>query len=154
MHVSGAIKAAGTSVGIDLSIVSGKGATGTISEGSASFKLVALGDNFYIQPDPAFLEKFAHSSAAVSLLKGKWLTGSRTDGSFASFGQLTSINSLMTSLVKGHGTLTKGSTSTRRRSARDRDPRHQQGRHDVRRDDRQAVSDAGEQDERLQERAR
>ena len=112
VHVSGSIQAAGTSVGINLQIVSGKGATGTVSEGNASFNLVALGDNFYIQPDKAFLEKFAHSSAAVSLLEGKWLRGSRTGGSFASFGQLTSINSLMTSLVKGHGTLTKGSTTT------------------------------------------
>ena len=44
-----------------------------------------------MQPDPAFLLKFAHSKAAADLFKGKWLKGSSTDANFASFGELTSI---------------------------------------------------------------
>jgi hypothetical protein len=112
LHVAGAIKDSGQSVGLDLSIVAGKGASGTISEGSASFKLVDVGGNFYMQPDQAFLLKFAHTQAAAELLKGKWLKGSSTDANFASFGELTSIKTLMGSLTQGHGTLTKGATST------------------------------------------
>jgi hypothetical protein len=112
VHVVGAIKSGAQSVGLDLSIVQGKGASGTISEGSASFKLISVGGSYYIQPDRSFLLKFAHSSAAADLFKGKWLKASSTDGSFASFGQLTSIKSLIGSLPNGHGTLTKGSTST------------------------------------------
>jgi hypothetical protein len=112
VHVSGAIKSGGQSVGLDLSIVQGKGASGTISEGSASFKLVDVGGNFYMQPDQAFLLKFAHTKAAADLFKGKWLKGSSTDANFASFGELTSIKTLMGSLTQAHGTLTKGSTST------------------------------------------
>jgi hypothetical protein len=112
VHVAGAIKSGGSSVGIDLSIVSGTGASGTISEGSASFKLVDVGGSFYIQPDPAFLLKFAHTQAAASLFKGKWLKASSTDASFASFGELTSIKTLMGSLTQAHGALTKGATST------------------------------------------
>jgi hypothetical protein len=112
VHVSGAIKSGGQSVGLDLSIVQGKGASGTISEGSASFKLIATGGNYYIQPSRSFLLKFAHTSAAANLFKGRWLKASSTDSSFATFGQLTSIKGLIGSLPKGNGTLTKGSTST------------------------------------------
>jgi hypothetical protein len=112
VHVAGAIKSGGQSVGLDLQIVQGKGATGTISEGSASFKLIDVGGSFYMQPDPAFLMKFAKTKAATDLFKGKWLKGSSSDANFASFGQLTSIKTLMGSLTKAHGTLTKGATST------------------------------------------
>ena len=112
VHVVGAIKSGAQSVGLNLSIVQGKGASGSISEGSASFKLISVGGSYYIQPDREFLLKFAHTSAAADLFKGKWLKASSTDGSFASFGQLTSIKSLIGSLPHGHGTLTKGSTST------------------------------------------
>jgi hypothetical protein len=112
LHVSGAIKSGAQSVGLDLSIVAGKGASGTISEGTASFKLVSIGGSDYILPDQAFLLKAAHNQAAAQLLKGKWLKGSSTNGDFASFGQLTSIKSLMGSLTSAHGTLTKGATST------------------------------------------
>lgn len=112
VHVAGAIKSGSSSVGLDLSIVQGTGASGTISEGSASFKLVDVGGSFYIQPDPAFLLKFAHTNAAAALFKGKWLKASSTDASFASFGELTSIKTLMGSLTQAHGTLTKGATST------------------------------------------
>jgi hypothetical protein len=112
LHVVGAIKNGGQSVGLNLTIVAGKGASGTISEGSASFKLVDTRGSFYMQPDPAFLIKFAHSKAAADLFKGRWLKGSSTDPSFASFGELTSIKTLMGSLTQAHGTLTKGATST------------------------------------------
>jgi hypothetical protein len=112
VHVSGAVKDSGQSIAIDLSIATGKGATGTVAEGPASFKLIEAGNAFYIQPNPAFLLKFAHSKAAVQLFKGKWLKGSPSDSSFQSFGELTSIKSLMGSLTQDHGTLSKGSNST------------------------------------------
>jgi hypothetical protein len=112
VHVSGAVNDGGEKIGIDLSIASGKGAAGTISEGDASFKLIEAGDAFYIQPNKAFLLKFAHSAAAEQLFKGKWLKGSPTNSSFQSFGELTSIDTLMGSLTKDHGTLSKGSSST------------------------------------------
>ena len=112
VHVSGTVQDGSQKIGIDLSIATGKGASGTVSEGPASFRLIEAGGNFYIQPNARFLAKFAHSSAAVQLLRGKWLKGSPTDSSFQSFSQLTSIKSLMGSLTQNHGTLSKGSTST------------------------------------------
>jgi hypothetical protein len=112
VHVAGTVKDGSQTIGIDLSIASGKGASGTIAEGDASFKLIEAQGAFYIQPNARFLAKFTHSKAATQVLGGKWLKGSRSDASFQSFGQLTSIKRLMSSLTQGHGTLTKGSTTT------------------------------------------
>jgi hypothetical protein len=112
VHVAGTVRDGGQTIAIDLSITSGNEASGTIAEGGASFKLIETGGAIYIQPNPRFLAKFTHSSAAVQLLRGKWLKGSPTDSSFQSFAQLTSIKNLMGSLTQNHGTLTKGSTTT------------------------------------------
>jgi hypothetical protein len=112
VHVSGALKSGSKSVGLDLSIVQGTGASGTISEGAVSFKLISIGGSYYLQPSAGFLQKFVHSSAAASLFKGKWLKASSTNASFGSFGQLTSIKTLIGSLPHADGTLSKGSTST------------------------------------------
>ena len=112
VHVKGTVRNGSETIGIDLSITSGHGATGTIAEGDASFKLTAAGGFVYIQPSARFLSKFVHSAAAVQLLRGKWLKGSPSNSSFQSFAQLTSIKSLMGSLTQDHGTLTKGSTTT------------------------------------------
>jgi hypothetical protein len=112
VHVAGTVRDAAQTIAIDLSITSGSGASGTVAEGDASFKLIEAGGAFYIQPNARFLSKFTHSSAAVQLLRGKWLKGSPTNSSFQSFAQLTSIKSLMGSLTQDHGALTKGSTTT------------------------------------------
>ena len=112
VHVAGTVKNGGQTIAIDLSITSGHGASGSIAEGNASFKLIEAGGAFYIQPNARFLNEFTHSSAAVQLLRGKWLKGSPSDPSFQSFAQLTSIKSLMGSLTQNHGTLSKGSTTT------------------------------------------
>ena len=75
MHVFGAMKSGAQSVGLDLSIVQGTGASGTISEGSVSFKLISVGGNFYIQPDPEFLQKFVHSSGRGLPVQGQVAEG-------------------------------------------------------------------------------
>lgn len=112
VHVAGTVHNGGQTIAIDLSITSRHGTSGSISEGNASFKLIEAGGAFYIQPNARFLTEFTHSSAAVQLLRGKWLKGSPSDSSFQSFAQLTSIKSLMGSLTQNHGTLSKGSTTT------------------------------------------
>jgi hypothetical protein len=112
VHVAGTVHNGGQTIAIDLSITSAHGTSGSIAEGNASFKLIEAGGAFYIQPNARFLNEFTHSSAAVQLLRGKWLKGSPSDPSFQSFAQLTSIKSLMGSLTQNHGTLSKGSTTT------------------------------------------
>lgn len=112
VRVQGTLKDGTQPITLDLSLVSGKGASGTIAEGPASFKLVETSNRFYMQPNPAFLKKFTHSDAGAKLLEGKWLSGSSTGSQFRAFAQLTSIKTLMQGLVKGHLSLTKGGTST------------------------------------------
>jgi hypothetical protein len=111
MHVSGTLHQGGT-LGLDLALVTGKGAAGTISQGAPRFKLVVVGGDFYFQGNRAFWLNAAHSQAAVQLLLGKWIRYPSAGAQFASVSHLTSITSLMNALVKAHGTLSKGATTT------------------------------------------
>jgi hypothetical protein len=111
MHVSGTVQQGGK-LGLDLDLVTGKGAAGTISQGPEKFKLVVTGGNFYFQGNRAFWLKVGHSEAAVKLFLGKWIKEPSAAGQFASVSHLTSIKSLMNGVLKQHGSLTKGSTTT------------------------------------------
>ena len=98
--------------GLDLDLVTGKGAAGTISQGAPRFKLVVTGGDFYFQGNRAFWLHAAHSQAAVQLLLGKWIRYPSAGAQFGSVSHLTSIKTLMDALVKAHGTLAKGSMTT------------------------------------------
>ena len=111
VHVSGTVQNQGT-LGLDLDLVTGKGAAGTISQGAPKFKLIVVGGNFYFQGNRAFWVKVGHSQAAVQLLLGKWIREPSAGAQFASVSHLTSIRTLMQALVKSHGTLSKGPATT------------------------------------------
>ena len=111
IHVSGTLHEQGT-LGLDLDLVTGKGAAGTISQGAPRFKLVVAGGDFYFQGNRAFWLHAAHSQAAVQLLLGKWIRYPSAGAQFGSVSHLTSIKSLMEALVKAHGKLSKGKTTT------------------------------------------
>ena len=111
VHVGGTLHQQGT-LALNLNLVTGKGAAGTISQGAPKFKLVVTGGDFYFQGNRAFWLKAAHSQAAVQLLLGKWIRYPSAGAQFASVSHLTSIKALMDALVKAHGTLSKGATTT------------------------------------------
>ena len=112
MHVNGTINSDGT-FGVDLDLMTGKGATGTISQGPVKFKLVVTGGDVYFQGNRQFWLKVGHSEAAVKLFLGKWIREPAKAQQFASVAHLTSIKSLFGSIFKqSAGTFTKGSTST------------------------------------------
>ncbi len=111
VHVSGSIVTGGTPVTLDLTLASGKGATGEISENGLSFKLIMTGDTVYMSGSPAFYRRIG-GTAAVQLLAGKWLKAPATSGEFASFGSLANMRTLIDSTLSSHGTLAKGSTTT------------------------------------------
>lgn len=111
VHVSGSIVTGGTPVTLDLTLASGKGATGEISENGVSFKLVMTGDTVYMSGSPEFYRRIG-GNAAVQLLAGKWLKAPATGGEFASFGSLANMRTLIDSTLTSHGTLAKGSTTT------------------------------------------
>jgi hypothetical protein len=111
VHVSGTLHEQ-SNIGLDLDLVTGKGAAGTISQGAPRFRLIVAGGNFYFQGNRAFWLHASHSQAAVQLLLGKWIRYPSAGAQFASVAHLTSIKALMDALVKSHGTLSKGSTTT------------------------------------------
>jgi hypothetical protein len=111
VHVSGALADSGQSIKLDLHILSGKGATGSMSQNGLSFKIVTDGKFVYINGSPGFWKHFG-GSAAATLFQGKWLKAPATSSDFASLTSLTDLHKLAQSLVTGHGTLSKGSTST------------------------------------------
>lgn len=102
-----------TPIRLDLNLVAGKGATGSMSENGLSFRLITVGGNAYINGSPAFWRQFG-GTAAVGRLQGRWLKAPADHGQFASFASLTDLHKLMAGLLGGHGALAKGATSTLR----------------------------------------
>jgi hypothetical protein len=111
VHVSGALNDSGQSIKLDLNILSGKGAKGSMSQNGLSFQLIAAGKYVYINGSPNFWKKFG-GAAAATLFQGKWLKAPANSSNFASLSSLTNLQSLAKALLTGHGTLSKGSTST------------------------------------------
>lgn len=111
MHVSGQLASGGQTIKLDLNIASGKGARGRMSQNGLSFQLISVDNYVYINGSPDFWRHFG-GNAAATLFQGKWLKAPSTSGSFASLNSLTDLKSLAAALLTGHGTLTKGATST------------------------------------------
>ena len=111
VHVSGALSDGGQSIKLDLNILSGQGAKGSMSQNGLSFQLIASGKYVYINGSPAFWKKFG-GVAAATLFQGKWLKAPANSSSFASLSSLTNLHSLAQALLTGRGTLSKGSTTT------------------------------------------
>lgn len=111
VHVSGSVNSGGSPVTLDLSLASGKGATGEVSQNGSTFKIVIDGETAYISGSDAFYRKLG-GSAAAQLLAGKWLKVATSTPEFASFASLTNMRKLLDTVLVGHGTLEKGSIST------------------------------------------
>jgi hypothetical protein len=111
VHVSGALESGNLSIKLDLDILSGQGARGSMSENGLSFQLIASGKYVYINGSPSFWTRFG-GTAAAQLLQGKWLKAPANSSNFSSLSSLTDLHQLAQALLTGHGTLSKGSTST------------------------------------------
>jgi hypothetical protein len=111
VHVTGALNDGGQSIKLDLNILSGQGAKGSMSQNGLSFQLIASGKYVYINGSPQFWKKFG-GAAAATLFQGKWLKAPANSSNFASLTSLTNLHSLAQALLTGHGSLSKGSTTT------------------------------------------
>jgi hypothetical protein len=111
VHVAGSVVNAGTSIGLDMELLTGKGGRGRLSENGLSFELIEVGGYVYISGSPAFYSHFA-GPAAAQLLQGKWLKAPAASGNFASLGSLTDARKLLDSTLSSHGSLAKGATTT------------------------------------------
>jgi hypothetical protein len=73
LHMSGQVVASGRPIGVDLSIVRGKGATGSFTLRGAKVDLVVIGKSAYIRAGSDFWKQYSQASGLVQLLAGKWL---------------------------------------------------------------------------------
>jgi hypothetical protein len=109
VHVSGSLVSGGQPVSVDLHIVSGKGGEGRIAVMGLGAQVIGVNGTIYIKGDQSFWSHFG-GAAAATLFQGKWLKAPET-GSFASFAQLTNLNTLFSKALATHGVLSKGSTT-------------------------------------------
>ncbi len=110
VHIAGSVNSAGTPITLDLHLVSGKGATGSLTSRGLSFKLVSVGQYVYINGGPSFWHAFGNPAVA-QLLAGKWLRTTAT-GNFATLSSLTNTRQLFSQIFSRYGTLAKGQTTT------------------------------------------
>lgn len=110
VHVTGSLTNNGTPIALNLSLASGHGGRGQISQGNLSFELIVLGDTIYIKGSPAFYSHFG-GSAAAQLFQGKWLKAPVSGGELGSLAALTNFGQLLNQTLTSQGALTKGPTS-------------------------------------------
>ena len=110
VHVSGETVTGGSPTKFDLTLVSGKGGHGEMSQNGLSFQIVSLGGNVYINGSDTFWRHFG-GQAAVQLFHGKWLKAPAS-GQLASISSLTNLQELFGKLLTEHGTLAKGAITT------------------------------------------
>jgi hypothetical protein len=111
VHVTGSIVSNGSPLTLDLSLLAGKGAHGTLSEGGSSFELIEVGGTVYLRGSESFYRRIG-GAAAAQLLNGKWLKAPTSTPDFASLGSLTDMRQLIDSTLADHGTLAKRATTS------------------------------------------
>ena len=113
-HMSGQVSTHGQQIGIDLSIVKGKGATGSFTFKGQKIDLVIIGTDAYMKAGAAFYTQFGGPSGSSigQLLDGKWLKFSTTNAQFGPLTGIASSSTIFDQLNSNHGDLTnKGATT-------------------------------------------
>jgi hypothetical protein len=111
VHIKGTIVTGGKPISLDMELLAGKGGKGTISQEGFTIQLVQTGGAVYINGSAAFY-KHVSGSAAAALLQGKWLKAPAASGELASLAELTNLGKLLDTALAGHGTVSKGPTTT------------------------------------------
>ncbi len=110
VHVAGSLFDNGVPLTLDLSLVSGKGGAGQLSEAGYALRVITVGQNVYIKGTSAFLSHFA-SPAAARTFAGKWLKAPAS-GAFAPIASLTNMQELFRRVLLSHGILKKDGMTT------------------------------------------
>lgn len=108
-----AVHIAGTTDGasVDLSLVRGEGASGSIAQGTSRFDLIAIGDAIYLRGSEDFYRSLG-GEAVVRLLGDKWLKVPATGRDFATFAEFTDMERLLTAALRPESTIQKGDVET------------------------------------------
>ena len=118
VHFTGRGTDSGQKLGFALTVVRGKGCTGTISESkSGSFQVIYLGKSVWVKPDAKFWKTIAGSGSnaqlGASLLAGKWLKDSASDTSgLGSLVSVCTLSSLFSQSTPASDHLVKGTPTT------------------------------------------
>jgi hypothetical protein len=111
VHIIGAGATGGTSIALNLKLVTGKGGAGHVALGGLGFDIVRVGNKVYIKASKKFLVHYAGS--AGELLAGRWFTVSKSVQGLGSLEPFTDLPKLMNQILSAaSGTLTKGSPTT------------------------------------------
>jgi len=109
VHAKGNLVSEGSSYAIDLRMVRGVGATGTMAVEGKGVTLVRIGDTAYVKLDPAFLRAATNSQSSVRLLSGTYFkVTARKSAAFAPFVALTDAEQAFGSTLAPTGSVTKG----------------------------------------------
>jgi hypothetical protein len=110
VYVTGSVASSGQQVGLNLHLVNGTGAQGTITTGGLRVDIVSLGTTVYVKGSDAFWQHVGGANA-VHLFHGKWLKGP-SNGDLGSFAQFSDFTSLFQKLLTHAGPVAKGHTTT------------------------------------------
>ena len=109
VHAKGDVVSEGNDYAIDLRMVRGVGATGTMAVEGKGVTLVRIGDTAYVKLDPAFLRAATNSQSSVRLLSGTYFkVTARKSATFAPFVALTDAEQAFGSTLAPTGSVTKG----------------------------------------------
>jgi hypothetical protein len=111
VHVTGALSSNGAPIALNLSLVSGHGGRGRVSEAGLTFELIVIDNTVYIKGSPAFYGHFG-GAAAAQLFQGKWLKASVSSGELASLASITNFDRLLDETLASQGGLVKGATTS------------------------------------------
>jgi hypothetical protein len=116
-HLSGQVTASGKQVGLDISLVRGKGATGSMTLHGAKLDLILTGNKAYLRGSAAFWNQFSQASSYSQLLADRWLTFPADNAQLGSFTEVANEKALFDRLSSDHGKLTnQGATTYKGRS--------------------------------------
>jgi hypothetical protein len=119
-RMSGQITAAGQTIGLDLTIVKGRGAKGSMTLKGQNVDLVIVGKDAYMKAGSAFWTQFGGASGSMiaQLVADKWLKFPTSNPQFGPITTIANSKSLFDSLSSHAGTLTnKGATTYKGQSA-------------------------------------
>lgn len=110
-HVTGSIVSDGKPISLDMELFAGKGGKGKVTLEGLSVRLIAIGDEIYVNGSAPFYKRLA-DGAAARLLQGKWLKVPTDSGDFGSFAKLTNLDEFVGSTLASHGELSSAGRST------------------------------------------
>jgi len=105
VHISGQVVRGDQQLGVDLTLVRGKGATGSMTLGGAKVDLVVVGGTAYMRGGLAFWHRFGHAPGVAQILANKWLKFSSNNKQLGSLTGQVNAKSLLKSLSTNHGKL-------------------------------------------------